>query len=337
MAAQEFSSPGEHMASMSSGSSQSNAIQVAERYPNAPHSNLSNVIYAPALSSYERDVFNDDVPVRGNRSRNSDIDDYLAAYTKYNESMYYNSRDWEKMMSDTSIRRQMEDLKAAGINPILAGRLGGAQWHSVNAPYTTINPGQAYSSMYSTDVNSQNVAAQIDKDFKIAELDRNNMLQIARESNLNSKEVAQLMSNYDVIQEAMRDGVTEAGDNKRLAGQIISAGIHGAVSLALIGSRGKHDGSDGSGGSGGSGSSSYGSPINPKMSNSEKVDAYNKWFAEQGFQDPAKYGFTNSLEYKIFNNTATDEEYATGLGAIATTVLLGIAALSGAPVPVPVP
>lgn len=236
-AAQEFSSPGAHMASLANNSQG----YTVGKPP------TSNVIYAgtnasPKFGTYReaqnnsRFEYYDDGTFGFSRKS---LDDYIQPYLKYNEDLFTRAQDYDKMMSDTSIRRQMEDLKAAGINPILAGRLGGAQYKGVSAPYVTINPAGMLSAMATFQGNQMNYNArmseiasrehisenelknrmeiaekQIAADLERAGLDRENLLKIAYANNFTQKEIAEMNNEAKIqVQELYNSVVKQMNDD----------------------------------------------------------------------------------------------------------------------------
>lgn len=262
MADYEFSSPGEHMASKSSSKTVYAGSAGYDKVYDKPY-NLGNVnygtppgilsngtykssvIYSPNNSSYsisKDNDYDDDFIYRGGSSRS--IDDYLAPYIKYNDDLFTRAQDYDMMMSNTSIRRQMEDLKAAGINPILAGRLGGAQYKGVSAPYITINPAGVLSA-YATfqgnkmnyDARIQEIASrekisenelknrmevaekQINKDLQVANIDSETIYRVAKENNLTDREIAELNNTIKVEIQEMYNQVMQEMNDKNIDNQ----------------------------------------------------------------------------------------------------------------------
>lgn len=91
----------------------------------------------------------------------------------YNSAEAQKNRDWQEYMSNTAYQRAMEDMKKAGLNPILAYQQGGASTPAGGQATSAMAAGQTDTESYSENwgynsAESYNVLAKVLSDLTYA-------------------------------------------------------------------------------------------------------------------------------------------------------------------------
>ena len=135
---------------------------------------------APSSQSFERTL--------------RDMSNETTAKTfDFNSEEAQKGRDFQEYMSNTSHQREVEDLRNAGLNPVLSANSGAQSYSASTASGTADNSAiGALSSIYMNKMTNQTnarIAAENRKnELKIAKINEN----IANNNNLSNKEIARI-------------------------------------------------------------------------------------------------------------------------------------------------
>ncbi len=136
---------------------------------------------------------------------------------EYNTAEAQKNRDWQQMMSNTAHQREIADLKAAGLNPILSAMGGNGAAVGSGATAAGVSPGQG--SKGDTDTSASGALVQLlgtmwsaQTQLESQRLTAQNNLAIAEKNNSTSELVAKLYTEQsrEAAQLAAATGLSQA-------------------------------------------------------------------------------------------------------------------------------
>lgn len=149
---------------------------------------------------------------------------------RFNENAAWENRAWEQQMSSTAYQRSMDDMKKAGLNPILAANLGGASTPGAGAASIGTgpalgNPGSALQAGITSAADAgakaamiKSVMTQADKDQSQVDLNKateglTNKQSVRTEQETATSKSAENLNNATIINKAAEAILMHANAN----------------------------------------------------------------------------------------------------------------------------
>lgn len=121
------------------------------------------------------------------------------------------NRDWQKMMSDTSYQRAVKDMRAAGINPMLAYAQGGSSTPSgAMASYSNPLDTSAYTLNESESIRNLKQAQQSQIELNKSQSELNSTASALNESKEKTEETTRAVNAANVLESATRQQLNQA-------------------------------------------------------------------------------------------------------------------------------